>query len=103
MTYQQYRLKVGWRRLSDRTSTSERTRDSLVHGDVTYKMRKAKGNICIGKAIREIRRSSQQRAYWLYEASVFEEGRALEHWLEAERQVTGSAQRQSDPPSTGQS
>lgn len=45
----------------------------------------------------------QQRAYWLYEASGFEEGRALEHWLEAERQVTGSAQRQSDPPSTEQS
>ena len=45
----------------------------------------------------------QQRAYWLYEASGFEEGRALEHWLEAERQVTGSAQGQSDPPSTEQS
>ena len=45
----------------------------------------------------------QQRAYWLYEASGFEEGRALEHWLEADRQVTGSAQRQSDPPSTEQS
>ena len=25
----------------------------------------------------------QQRAYWLCEASGFEEGRALEHWLEA--------------------
>jgi len=36
MNYQQYRLKVGWRRLSDRTSTPERTRDSLVHGDVAY-------------------------------------------------------------------
>jgi hypothetical protein len=45
----------------------------------------------------------QQRAYWLYEASGFEEGRALEHWLEAERQVTGSPQRQSNPPSTEQS
>jgi hypothetical protein len=44
MTYQQFRLKVGWRRLSDKISTPERTRDSLVHGDVTYKMRKAKGN-----------------------------------------------------------
>jgi hypothetical protein len=44
MTYQQYRLKVGWRRLSDKTSTPERTLNSLVHGDVAYKMRKAKGN-----------------------------------------------------------
>lgn len=42
----------------------------------------------------------QQRAYWLYEASGFEEGRALEHWLEAERQVTGLPRRQTDPPST---
>jgi hypothetical protein len=43
-TYQQYKLKVGWRRLSDRTSTPERTLNSLVHGDVACKMRKAKGN-----------------------------------------------------------
>ena len=41
----------------------------------------------------------QQRAYWLYEASGYEEGRALEHWLEAERQVTGSPQRPKDRPS----
>jgi hypothetical protein len=44
MTYQQYRLKVGWRRLADKTSTPERTRNSLVHGDVVYKMRKVKGD-----------------------------------------------------------
>jgi hypothetical protein len=43
-TYQQYKLKVGWRRLSDKTSTSERTLSSLVHGDVAHKMRRLKGD-----------------------------------------------------------
>ena len=43
-TYQQYKLKVGWRRLSDKTSTPERTHSSLVHGDVAHKMRKSKGD-----------------------------------------------------------
>ena len=43
-TYQQYKLKVGWRRLSDKTSTPERTLSSLVHGDVAHKMRKSKGD-----------------------------------------------------------
>ena len=42
--YQQYKLKVGWRRLSDKTSTPERTLSSLVHGDVAHKMRKSKGD-----------------------------------------------------------
>jgi Protein of unknown function (DUF2934) len=32
----------------------------------------------------------QQRAYLLFEAGGFEHGRDLEHWLEAERQITGS-------------
>jgi hypothetical protein len=32
----------------------------------------------------------QQRAYLLFEAGGFVHGRALEHWLEAERQITGS-------------
>ena len=35
----------------------------------------------------------QQRAYWLYEAGGFEHGHDLEHWLEAERQITGSSER----------
>jgi hypothetical protein len=30
-----------------------------------------------------------QRAYALYEAGGYEQGRALEHWLEAEREVAG--------------
>jgi hypothetical protein len=30
-----------------------------------------------------------QRAYELYEAGGYEQGRALEHWLEAEREVIG--------------
>jgi hypothetical protein len=37
-------LKVGWRWLADKTSTPERTLNSVVHGDVAYKMRKAKGD-----------------------------------------------------------
>lgn len=35
----------------------------------------------------------QQRAYWLFEAGGFEHGHDLEHWLEAERQITGSSGR----------
>ncbi len=35
----------------------------------------------------------QQRAYWLYEAGGHQDGHALEHWLEAERQITGSSDR----------
>jgi hypothetical protein len=33
----------------------------------------------------------QERAYWLFQASGFKHGYDLEHWLEAERQVTGSS------------
>jgi hypothetical protein len=35
----------------------------------------------------------QQRAYLLFEARGFEHGHDLEHWLEAERQITGSLDR----------
>ena len=35
----------------------------------------------------------QQRAYRLFEARGFEHGHDLEHWLEAERQITGSSER----------
>lgn len=35
----------------------------------------------------------QERAYRLYEAGGFQEGRALEYWLEAERQIAGSSDR----------
>jgi len=35
----------------------------------------------------------QERAYWLFQAAGFEHGHDLEHWLEAERQVTGSSDR----------
>jgi Protein of unknown function (DUF2934) len=42
----------------------------------------------------------QQRAYWLYETGGFEHGHDLEHWLEAERQVTGSSRRPADNAST---
>jgi DUF2934 family protein len=33
----------------------------------------------------------QERAYRLYEAEGFQDGRALDHWLEAERQIAGSS------------
>ena len=42
----------------------------------------------------------QQQAYWLYEAGGFKDGHALEHWLEAERQVTGASRRSTGKPST---
>jgi hypothetical protein len=35
----------------------------------------------------------RQRAYGLFEAAGREHGHDLEHWLEAERQVTGSSDR----------
>jgi hypothetical protein len=35
----------------------------------------------------------QQRAYGLFEASGCEHGHDLEHWLEAERQITGTSER----------
>ena len=35
----------------------------------------------------------QQRAYQLYEAGGCEQGRELEHWLEAERQIAGTSDR----------
>jgi hypothetical protein len=35
----------------------------------------------------------QQRAYGLFVAGGCEHGHALEHWLEAERQITGSPER----------
>ena len=35
----------------------------------------------------------QQRAYLLYEARGYEHGHDLEHWLEAEREITGSTNR----------
>jgi len=31
----------------------------------------------------------QQRAYQLYEAGGFEQGRELDHWLKAEREIAG--------------
>jgi hypothetical protein len=38
-TFQQFRLKVGWARLSETFNTAERTSRSLVHGGVAGKMR----------------------------------------------------------------
>jgi hypothetical protein len=35
----------------------------------------------------------QQRAYGLFEAGGFQHGHDMEHWLEAERQITGSRER----------
>lgn len=42
-TYQQFKLKVGWPRLSDKSNTPEKTLRSLVHEDIAYKMRRANG------------------------------------------------------------
>jgi hypothetical protein len=41
----------------------------------------------------EVKARIQQRAYRLFEAGGFEHGHDLEHWLEAERQITGSSER----------
>ncbi len=50
---------------------------------------------CRTFAVEDMQKSGQtreriaQRAYALYEAGGYEQGRALEHWLEAEREVAG--------------
>ena len=43
-TFEQYKLKVEWHRLSDVFSNPERINRSLVHGDIVGKMREAKGH-----------------------------------------------------------
>jgi hypothetical protein len=42
-THEQFKLKVGWPRLSDKSNNPEKTHRSLVHGDVARKMRQHKG------------------------------------------------------------
>jgi hypothetical protein len=42
-TFEQFRLKVGWPRLSDRSKNPENIERALVHGDVARKMRQHKG------------------------------------------------------------
>ena len=36
-----------------------------------------------------LHRQIAERAFFMYERSGFQDGKDLEHWLEAERQVTG--------------
>ena len=42
-TNDQFKLKVGWPRLSEKSNNPEKTERSLVHGDVARKMRQRKG------------------------------------------------------------
>ena len=42
-TFEQFKLKVGWPRLSDKSNNPEKINRSLVHGDVARKMRQHKG------------------------------------------------------------
>jgi hypothetical protein len=42
-TNEQFKLKVGWLRLSDISNNPEKTERSLVHGGVAHKMRQRKG------------------------------------------------------------
>ena len=42
-TFEQFKLKVGWLRLTDKSNNPERTERSLVHGGVAGKMRQHKG------------------------------------------------------------
>lgn len=43
-TFEQYKLKVGWPRLSEITNNPEKTNRSLVDEEVIAKMRRAKGH-----------------------------------------------------------
>ena len=42
-THEQFKLKVGWLRLSGKSNNPEKTERSLIHGDVARKMRQQKG------------------------------------------------------------
>ena len=42
-TSEQFKLKVGWHRLSEKSNNPEKTERSLVYGDVARKMRQQKG------------------------------------------------------------
>jgi hypothetical protein len=42
-TYEQFKLKVGWPRLSDKSNNPQKIQRSLIHGDVARKMRQHKG------------------------------------------------------------
>ena len=43
-TFEQYKLNVGWPRLSEITNNPEKTNRSLVDEEVIAKMRRAKGH-----------------------------------------------------------
>jgi hypothetical protein len=43
-TFEQYKLKIGWARLSEITNNPEKMNRSLVNDDVVARMRKAKGH-----------------------------------------------------------
>ena len=43
-TFEQYKLKVGWPRLSEITNSPEKMNHSLAEDDVVARMRKAKGH-----------------------------------------------------------
>ena len=43
-TYEQFKLKVGWPRLSDKSNNTATTEKALVHEDVARKMRQQKGH-----------------------------------------------------------
>jgi hypothetical protein len=42
-THEQFTLKVGWPRLSDKSNNPQTIQRSLIHGDVARKMRQHKG------------------------------------------------------------
>ena len=42
-THEQFKLKVGWPRLSDKSNNPQKLQRSLIHGDVARKMRQHKG------------------------------------------------------------
>ena len=46
-TFEQYKLKVGWPRLSEITNNPEKTNRSLVDEEVIAKMRRAKGALSL--------------------------------------------------------
>jgi hypothetical protein len=82
----QYRADQSENSRSSTQSVGEVLPERLENGDLES---------CRTCAVEDMQKGGQtreriaQRAYALYEAGGYEQGRALEHWLEAEREVAG--------------
>ncbi|HEY7129184.1 MAG TPA: DUF2934 domain-containing protein [Nitrospira sp.] len=77
-----------------KSETPSREEASREEAQQTRRDLQSEGSSCQSRSWDpQVTAEIQQRAYWLYEAGGHKDGHALEHWLEAERQITGSSDR----------